>query len=125
VATKSEKGKRKPQIRHWLTNKLRRLSYQWPSRKEAIRKARIERGVYRCAICEGSFKPKEIQLDHIDPVIDPHIGFTNWDDYINRLFVGEDGWQILCRVCHEFKTKFENEIRKSVKAESRSDDDDI
>ncbi len=114
---KATKKKARPNLRHFLTNKLRRISYQWPPRKEAIRKARIERGVYRCAICEGQFGPKEIQLDHKIPVIDEELGFINWDTYIERLFCDEDNFQVLCKPCHETKTYLESEIRKQVKRE--------
>lgn len=116
--------KRSPNLRNFLTNKLRRLSYQWSPRKEAIKKARIERGVYVCAICEGKFGPKEIQLDHKIPVIDEEVGFVDWNTYIERLFCAEENFQVLCKPCHETKTFFEQEIRKQVKQEKRQDEDD-
>jgi 5-methylcytosine-specific restriction endonuclease McrA len=92
-------------------HKLRRISYSWPARQAAYKKARVERGIYECASCQHKFGPKEIQLDHINPVIDPHDGFNDWNDYINRLFVNEDGWQVLCRSCHSYKTHQENLVR--------------
>jgi 5-methylcytosine-specific restriction endonuclease McrA len=116
--------KSKPVLRHWLTQKLRRLSYSWPPRKEAIKEARVSRGKYKCHSCSGeNFGPKEIQLDHTIPVIDPHTGFTTWDDYIERLFCDSDNFKILCIECHKAKTFRENLIRKSVKTENSPDDD--
>lgn len=112
-------------MRHWLTQKLRRLSYQWPPRQQAIRNARIDRGVYVCNTCRGEFGPKEIQLDHILPVVDEETGFVNWDTYIERLFCEETGFQVLCKTCHEAKTFLEQEIRKQVKKEKKKDEDDI
>ncbi len=112
-----EKPKAKPIIKHWLTNKLRRLSYQWPPRKEAIRAARQSRGQYQCAICERLFGPREIQLDHIIPVVDEETGFVGWDTYIERLFCSQDNFQVLCKPCHAGKTFLEQEIRKDVKKE--------
>lgn len=112
-------------MRHWLTNKLRRLSYQWPPRREAISKARLERGVYLCNTCGGHFGPKEIQLDHIKPVVDEETGFVDWDTYIERLFCSADGFQVLCKTCHDAKTFLEKEIRIQVKREKRKDEDDI
>ncbi len=41
---------------------LRRGSYKWYARTEALRAARISRGIYRCAHCKLEFKKKEIQL---------------------------------------------------------------
>lgn len=124
VITKPER-KKTPNHRHWLTNKLRRLSYQWPPRKQAIVNARVERGVYKCATCEGLFGPKEIQLDHKIPVVDEEIGFVDWNTYIERLFCDVENFQVLCKPCHETKTFFEQEIRKQVKREKNDKDDDI
>ncbi len=112
-----------PNLRHWLTNKLRRLSYQWPPRKDAIKKARIERGIYRCNICEGKFGPKQIQLDHIEPVIGYEDGFIDWNNYLDRLFCAEEGFQVLCKPCHEAKTFLENQIRVQVKNDTNGDED--
>ena len=124
MITKSER-KKTPNHRHWLTNKLRRLSYQWPPRKEAIKRARLERGIYKCAICEGKFGPKEIQLDHKIPVVDEEVGFVDWNTYIERLFCDVDNFQVLCKPCHETKTFFEQEIRKQVKKEKAEEIEDI
>jgi len=119
-----EKTKARINLRHWLTHKLRRLSYQWSPRKEAIKKARVDRGKYRCAICQGEmFGPKDIQLDHIQPVIDPHNGFENWDTYINRLFCEEDGFQVCCKTCHKYKSMMENQIRLQTKDHTAEDED--
>lgn len=126
MITKSESRKKgKPNLRHWLTNKLRRLSYQWAPRKQAIKDARLERGVYKCAICEGRFGPKEIQLDHKIPVVDEEVGFIDWNTYIDRLFCDVDNFQVLCKPCHETKTFFEQEIRKQVKREKKEENEDI
>ncbi len=126
VKRASKKKKLSFSLEHFLKQKLRRISYQFPPRKEAIVKARISRGLYRCAKCEGEFRHGDFQLDHIVPVDNPHTGFTNWDDYISRLFVDVDGWQILCTGCHQAKTLYEQEIRKQVKQEKKKDvDEDI
>ena len=122
--SRATKKQGKPVMRHWLTNKLRRLSYQWPPRREAITRARTERGVYTCNICRGSFGPKEIQLDHIHPVVDEEAGFIDWNTYIDRLFCDVDGFQVLCKTCHDAKTFLEKEIRKQVKHDKRKNEDD-
>jgi 5-methylcytosine-specific restriction endonuclease McrA len=116
----------KPILKHFLTNKLRRISYQWPPRKAAIVAARVSRGKYKCASCEGeNFGPKDIQLDHIIPVVDEEIGWTDWNTYIERLFCDEENFQCLCRPCHAAKTFFEQEIRKQVKREKNNKEEDI
>lgn len=53
---------------------------------------------------------KNIIADHIDPVIDPNVGFVSWDVVIERLFVESDGFQALCWGCHNIKTSEERHV---------------
>jgi len=88
---------------------LRRASFKWKPRYEAIKNARVSRGQYRCSMCfSACFKVKEIVVDHINPVVDPSTGWKSWDDYITRMFCGTSGFQVLCRPCHNLKTIKEN-----------------
>lgn len=109
-------------LRRFLINRLRRASYMTGVHAKVKQKARIERGVYMCAKCEGKFKNGEIQIDHKKPIIDPAIGFAGWDSFIGNLFCSEEGLQVLCRPCHSIKSKKENAKRKrlSRKKEIRS-----
>lgn len=92
---------------------LRRASYRWKPRTEALKAARLARNTYRCAMCQGTFTRKEVQLDHIEPVIDPKVGFTTWDEYIARLYVAKEGFQVICKAnCHKIKTELERAIKK-------------
>jgi 5-methylcytosine-specific restriction endonuclease McrA len=123
---KKNEERNKSRLRHFLTNKLRRISYQWPDRKKAIKDARVARGKYRCNSCLGeNFGPKDIQLDHIIPVIDEEMGFIDWNTYIERLFCEVDNFQVLCKPCHSAKTFFEQEIRKQVKRENKKEEEEI
>ena len=101
-------------FKSWLINVLRRASYKWPARSEALASARIERGLYKCNMCNGSFRRKEVELDHIIPVINVKYGFTTWDEYINRLFCEASNYQVICSLCHVAKTTTENNMRKLV-----------
>jgi len=103
----------------FVKNTLRRSSFRWPWRGLAVKKAWVERGVYKCAGCGGHAPSKEIRLDHIHPVVEPHIGFTTWDTFLRRLLVRETGFQVLCKDCHLTKTKEENERRKEIRAKRR------
>ena len=67
---------------------------------------------YQCAKCKCEFTSKDVEVDHIKPVIDPKKGFKSWDEYINRLFCTEDNLQVLCKPCHKIKTNKEKEITK-------------
>lgn len=102
-------------LKKFLVPKLRRASLYWPARNEALKAARIERGFYKCSMCNKAFGRKEVHADHIVPVVDVKIGFTNWDEYINSLFCSIDNYQILCSYCHSIKSNIENEMRKQNK----------
>jgi len=99
----------------WLRKELRRIAYKWKPRKTAYVNARVSRGKYRCAYCGELFGPKDIQLDHIKPVIDPQTGFVDWNTYIERLFCPLENYQALCKPCHKIKSENENKIRREVK----------
>lgn len=98
-------------LKSFIISTLRRASYRWVGRTEALRSARIERGLYQCNICKEKFKNKDIRLDHIAPIIPVSTGFVSWDDYINRLFCDASDMQVLCLTCHESKTNVEKEQR--------------
>lgn len=94
---------------------LRKLSYQSPARGEAMRSAKVAYGRYMCKACRGVFPPKEVQVDHIEPVV-PISGWDCWDNYIVRLFCPVEQLQVLCRPCHLVKSAQENLARKRGKS---------
>lgn len=95
----------------WLMNEIRKVHSKWKPRKDVKVAARVSRGKYRCEYCGNLFGPREIDIDHIKPVIEPTNGFVDWNTYITRLFVEESGYQVLCKGCHKEKSKLENEKR--------------
>ena len=78
---------------------------------------KLRRVHFSCRICNGTKSRKEVFVDHIHPVIDPRVGKAGFASYINRLFCGVGGLQILCRKCHQLKTQAENAIRRRTKKE--------
>lgn len=107
--TKDEIDKYRHQF---VKNTLRRASYRWPWRNIAVKRAWIERGKYICENCKEIVASKDKQLDHTLPVVDIKMGFEGWDKYCERLFTNASGFQVLCLVCHEKKTREENEARR-------------
>jgi hypothetical protein len=103
----------------FVKSTLRSGSQRWPPKYKALGQAKQGKRInpatgrlaehYRCAACKGDFPAKNIQVDHISPVIDPNTGFTTWDDVIKRMFCEEDNFQILCRECHKEKTNSEKQ----------------
>ena len=127
-----EPKKKKPakfNPKNWLISTLRRASYRWPSRNEALKLARIDRGLYKCASCNGTFKNKEVIIDHIETVvpltgfpIHPATGTEDWTIFINRLFCPVEGFQILCNTCSDIKTIQEDEMRKFYKLKKKEEE---
>ena len=110
--------KKKPQNRAtFVKGILRRGSFHWKARNEALVAARVSRGKYMCKTCGDLFGPKEVDLDHNEPVIDPKRGFTTWDDYIERLYCDVENFSVLCKSCHSAKTCQEDILREHFKTE--------
>jgi len=108
--------------RSFVTSTLRAGSRKWPPKYETLNAAKTEKKVnkatgrlaqhYLCAMCEQEYTQKDVQVDHIKPVIDPKKGFVSWDTYIDRMFCEGKNLQVLCKICHAEKTKLEKEISK-------------
>ncbi len=113
-------------FRSFIRGGLRSISMRWPPKNEVKKNARIERGLYLCAGYKT--RPHEVPtslpplpgnkrrinnsvVDHIQPVVDPSVGFVDWNTLIERLFCEEDGFQLLCNECHKHKTADERKVR--------------
>ena len=81
---------------------------------------------YRCAICEGLFQRKFVQVDHIEPVVPLHKVEANMtkDEIARGIFCKRENLQVVCSTplkknngnssCHKIKTDEENFIRKKL-----------
>lgn len=106
----------------FIKSALRAASRKWPPKWEALKKACVGKKVnpatgklifhYKCAACSRLFKAIDVQVDHIDPVVDIDRGFKGWDEYIDRMFCEIDGLQVLCKECHSIKTANEKLARR-------------
>ena len=104
-------------IKAFIVSVLRAGARKWPPKYETLADAYIGKKVnpktnregkhYVCIACNGEFPAKDVQVDHIVPVVDPVTGFTTWDDFISRLFCDKDNLQVLCTECHKIKSKEE------------------
>jgi 5-methylcytosine-specific restriction endonuclease McrA len=97
---------------------VRKWEQFWDAKKEASvgrmvnQKTGRQAEHFRCAGCDGLFTSREIQVDHIDPVVEPAVGFVDWDTAIDRMFCEADNLQVLCTECHREKTNRERKERK-------------
>lgn len=75
---------------------------------------------YRCAICKKDFGRREVQVDHIDPVIP--IGQKakdmTFDQIISRLYCDATNLQVLDKKCHKLKSTEENKQRRASQRKS-------
>ncbi len=106
---------------NFIKNILRQGSRKWAPIHEVMKQANVKRGFYLCNSCKEEVpttikidgkRYKNVLVDHVEPIIDPDVGFTNFDDFIEGLFCETDNLQVLCKSCHDRKTKEENERAK-------------
>lgn len=101
-------------FRSFIKSALRAATKRWGPVNAVRKDARVDRGIYMCA---GYKKRKHkvkrtvdgkmnIFVDHIEPVVGPE-GFKDWNTMIERMFVEADKLQLLCRDCHDRKSKDE------------------
>ena len=92
-------------IRSGLRDKFNR----WPPKYEVLNEARItvtgqrHRYEYTCAACNNTFKQKEVQVDHITPAGSLK-SFEDLPAFVEKLFCGKEGLQVMCKACHKEKT---------------------
>lgn len=104
-------------LKSFIVSVLRAGTRRYPPKFETLNEAKTEKKInsktgrlaqhYRCNECKEEFTSKDIEVDHIVPVVDVKTGFTTWDDFINGLFCGKDNLQVLCKPCHKTKSKKE------------------
>ena len=118
---------------------IRRCFRVHPVLKEILQEARVELSPkilkdgsvgkknqvrFRCAVCDGLFSQKHIQVDHRDPVVFLYLRNSEMllDLIARRIFCKKDNLQVLCstplkllpkgsKSCHAIKTQEENFLR--------------
>lgn len=103
--------------RTFIVSALRAASRRWPPKYETLQEAYVGQKInpktkreskhYKCKACKKIFPGKEVQVDHIEPVVSTTDGFTTWDEFISRLFCEKENLQVLCKPCHDIKTALE------------------
>ncbi|MNQ21495.1 HNH endonuclease [compost metagenome] len=107
----------------FIKNNLRSATRKWAPIQKCKKRAHVARGLYRCEGCGLEVPPtiydedkrkrvKNLFVDHITPIVDPAVGFTTWDECIERMFCDSDNLQLLCKDCHTIKSREEIEIAK-------------
>ena len=109
----------------FVKSSLRAASRKWPPKYHTLNDAYVGQRInqksgrmakhFKCASCAGVFVAASVQVDHIEPIINPEIGFTTWDDVVYRMFCEKDNLQVLCTGCHKIKTAAERKQLKGNK----------
>ena len=117
--------KKTPPFKHypvWTTSRfwsfvrssLRRSFTRWPPKYACINNARKRltererkgkgRQVYKyqCAGCKKYFKRTDVEVDHIVPCGSLK-DYSDLPQFVERMFVDENGLQLLCKPCHKEK----------------------
>ena len=106
----------------FVKSALRSASQRWPPKYQCLNAAKVGKKInwktnriaehYKCNSCGKEFPLKEVQVDHIHPVV-PVTGFTSWDEVINNMFCEQEELQVLCTECHNTKSLRERQERKT------------
>lgn len=119
----------------WIVWQLRKISYRWWGRYQALKAAKVGKNLYKCAICKKDYKKegrkRTITLDHIIPCKDPSKPNAFQDaldtcmcgvcDYLRKMFCDPSGLQVLCKKCHDTKTESEMGTRKKARRKKKED----
>lgn len=124
MADKTRNGNTWTESRYhsFIKGGLRAASRRWPPKYTCLNDACIGQKInsntgriakhYRCSCCGLDYPAKDVQVDHINPIVSTG-GFTTWDDLIENLFCEKEYLQVLCKPCHKIKSKQENTERKT------------
>jgi 5-methylcytosine-specific restriction endonuclease McrA len=73
----------------------------------------------KCETCGKMEAKSNVQVDHRQPVVPVDRSFEdmNIDEVVNRMWCEEKNLAIVCKPCHNSKTKEENKERRRLKKE--------
>ena len=106
----------------FLRSGLRSTYNKWPPKWEVLKEAKRPykgddkrtKWEYKCAKCKEYYKSKEVSVDHIEPAGSLN-SFDDLPGFVERLFCGVEGLQLLCTGCHQLKTSEERKIKENNK----------
>ena len=98
----------------FVRSSMRMAWRKWPPRYEALKNARRksttsnkkQKWEFQCAACQNWFMGKEVYVDHIEPW--GQIWKLSFEEAWSRLLVSSSRLQVLCKQCHDLKSKTES-----------------
>lgn len=102
----------------FLRSGLRSTYNRWPAKWDVLKaakrpyegKGKQQKWEFKCSECGTYKKAKEVSVDHIIPAGALN-SFEDVAGFVERLFVGPEGLQVLCKVCHDLKTSQERKAK--------------
>lgn len=96
----------------WVRSALRSKSLRWAPRTTALELARRaykgpnkqQKWEYKCAICQGWFKAKEVVVDHFPKPAGSILCVADIGEFANNLFCEVDNLRVLCVTDHDCHT---------------------
>jgi len=97
----------------FIRSAMRNAWRRWPPRYEALKLARRkyvgtnkkQKWQFQCADCQEWFMGKQVSVDHIEPW--GKIWELSLQEAWSRLLVSVTSLQVLCKPCHDRKSKTE------------------
>lgn len=109
-------------FKSFIISALRGAFRRYPPKQQCIAKAFTKSKIntktgrmakhHMCKKCKKEFPTKEVVADHIKPIVDPKVGFVDFNTWIERAYVPLTAFQCLCKECHNLKTAREKQQRK-------------
>lgn len=117
---------------------LRKLTYIYPPRNEAKKRAKIGPELFECPMCGNHIYtgkkdidkvqekfPKaqvgKMQMDHTEPFVPLTGEVDDWNVIVDRMFPATEGWAYICTSCHSQKTLWENSQRVGHRKEKKGE----
>jgi len=96
----------------FIRSALRRAWTKYPVRYQVMDEAKQPykgkdkrtKWVYTCNLCKKTYKSTEVQVDHIKPAGSLRT-YADLPLFVQTLFCEKDNLQVLCKECHDTKTK--------------------
>ncbi len=94
--------------RYWgfIRSALRKAFAKYPPRYQTVAASKGGRNQYVCASCGQVYGKKDVAVDHITPCGTLR-KYSDLPSFVERLFCGREGLQVLCKSCHYTKTMYE------------------
>lgn len=112
----------------FIRSGLRAKWVRWPVRYDVLNESKVPydgpdkrtKFLYKCAICGGKFKQKEVEVDHYPVACGSLRCFEDLPHFVSTLFCEKENLRVVCKSCH---TEYSNEQRKAKKSVDTEDNE--